>query len=103
MKKLLILLFIGLRTMILNEQRETTPLGGWVTIEVDGLACPFCAYGLEKNHKQIVVVESIAINIDEGSVLLGIADGIQISESVVIEKIKAAGFTPGIIKREGNE
>ena len=103
MKKLLILLFIGLSTMILNAQTETTLLGGRVAIEVDGLACPFCAYGLEKNLKQIEGVESIAINIDEGSVLLGIADGIQISESVVIEKIKAAGFTPGTIKREGDE
>ncbi|WP_339840207.1 heavy-metal-associated domain-containing protein [uncultured Maribacter sp.] len=92
MKKLLILLFMGLSTMILNAQTETTPLEGKVVIEVDGLACPFCAYGLEKNLKQIEGVESIAINIDEGSVLLGIADGIQISESVVSEKDKSSGF-----------
>ncbi len=99
MKKLLILLFIGLGAMTLNAQTENKPLEGKVTIEVDGLACPFCAYGLEKNLKQIEGVESIDINIDEGSVLLGIAEGKQISENVVLKKIKAAGFTPGTIKR----
>lgn len=103
MKNLLILLFIGIGTMTLNAQTENTTLEGKVTIEVDGLACPFCAYGLEKNLKKIDGVESIDINIDEGSVLLGIADGKQISESVVLKKIEEAGFTPGTIKRESNE
>jgi len=102
MKKLLILLFIGLGSMTINAQADTTPLKGKVTIEVDGLACPFCAYGLEKNLKQIDGVESIDINIDEGSVLLGITKGKQTSKNVVLEKIKEAGFTPGDIKKEND-
>jgi len=103
MKKLLILLFIGLGTMTMNAQTDTSPLEGKITIEVDGLACPFCAYGLEKNLKEIDGVESIGINIDEGSVLLVIAKGKQISENTVLEKIKEAGFTPGTIKKESDE
>lgn len=103
MKKLLILLFIGLGAMTMKAQADTSPLKGKVTIEVDGLACPFCAYGLEKNLQEIDGVEGIAINIDEGSVLLTIAAGKQILENIVLEKIKDAGFTPGIIKKESDE
>lgn len=103
MKKLLILLIIGLGAMTMIAQTDTSPLEGKITIEVDGLACPFCAYGLEKNLKEIDGVESIGINIDEGSVLLVIAKGKQISENVILEKIKEAGFTPGTIKKESDE
>lgn len=103
MKKLLILLFIGLGAMTMNAQTDTSPLEGKVKIEVDGLACPFCAYGLEKNLKEIEGVKSIEINIDEGCVLLAIAEGKQISENTVREKIKEAGFTPGTIKKESDE
>lgn len=103
MKKLLIMLFIGLGTMTMNAQTDASPLEGKITIEVDGLACPFCAYGLEKNLKEIDGVENIKINIEEGSVNLMIAEGKQISEKTVIEKIKEAGFTPGSIKKESDE
>ena len=36
------------------------------SIQVDGLACPFCAYGLEKHLKKINGVESIEINMKSG-------------------------------------
>ena len=62
MKKLLILLFIGFTVTTVNAQADTSQLNGKITIEVDGLACPFCAYGLEKNLKEIDGVENIEIN-----------------------------------------
>jgi len=33
-----------------------------VTVSVDGMACPFCAYGVEKKLKRVVGVESITID-----------------------------------------
>ncbi|SDR67842.1 Heavy-metal-associated domain-containing protein [Gillisia sp. Hel1_33_143] len=103
MKKLLILLLIGLGSMTTNAQTDKSPLEGKITIEVDGLACPYCAYGLEKNLKEIDGVEGIEIVINEGTALLTIAKGKQISENTVREKIKEAGFTPGTIKKESDE
>lgn len=103
MKKLLIMLFIGLGTRAMNAQTNVSQLEGKITIEVNGLACPYCAYGLEKNLKEIDGVENIKINIDEGSINFVIAKGKQISENIVLKKIKEAGFTPGSIKKESDE
>tara|TARA_R110000851_G_scaffold3114_3_gene12701 strand:- start:80421 stop:80732 length:312 start_codon:yes stop_codon:yes gene_type:complete len=103
MKKLLILLFIGFTVTTVNAQADTSQLNGKITIEVDGLACPFCAYGLEKNLKEIDGVENIEINIEKGSVLLTIAERKQISEDLILQKIKDAGFTPGKIKKQSDE
>lgn len=103
MKKLIILLCIGLGTMTMNAQNDTSQLEGDIIIEVNGLACPYCAYGLEKNLKEIEGVENIEINIDEGIVLLAITEGKLVSETTIREKIKKAGFTSGSIKRKGDE
>jgi copper chaperone CopZ len=68
-----------------------------VEIRVDGLACPFCSYGLEKKLKEIKGVEKVIINVDKGLVTLkGRKEG-----SIMVERlepvVKDAGFTPGEI------
>jgi len=64
-----------------------------VAIGVDGLACPFCSYGLEKKLKEATGVREVAINIDKGIVLLKSTS----KESIDLEQlepiIKNAGFT----------
>ena len=50
---------------------------------VDGLACPFCAYG----------VESIDIEIDDGVVLVTLADGATLDEATARRAVDQAGFT----------
>ncbi len=65
-----------------------------VDIRVDGLACPFCAYGLEKKLKDIKGVGDIKINVDKGVAMLENKQG----ESIELERIEStvedAGFTP---------
>ncbi|NIR47927.1 heavy-metal-associated domain-containing protein, partial [candidate division KSB1 bacterium] len=65
-----------------------------VELRVDGLACPFCAYGLEKKLKQIDGVGKIQINVDKAVVVLENDAG----QSVAVEKLEStvteAGFTP---------
>lgn len=65
-----------------------------VKIRVDGLSCPFCAYGLEKKLNEIQGVENININIEEGLVILQLDEGVIVSEEKIRSKIKDAGFTP---------
>jgi len=64
-----------------------------VAIGVDGLACPFCSYGLEKKLKEATGVSEVTINIDKGIALLK-SNG---KESIDLEQlepiIKDAGFT----------
>ncbi len=66
-----------------------------VDIDVTGLACPFCAYSVEKNLSKLPVVESVEVNLANNSARIVI----KADQSTDIEKIKAAivkaGFTPG--------
>jgi len=65
-----------------------------VTIMVDGLACPFCAYGVEKKLKQLDGVEKIKILLNEGKITLTIKDGVFISKEEIERAVNEGGFTP---------
>ena len=62
-------------------------------IGVDGLACPFCSYGLEKKLKEAKGADEVTINISKGLAVLK-SNG---KESLEVEQfepiIKDAGFT----------
>ena len=62
-------------------------------LTVDGLACPFCAYGIEKQINALEGVESIEIDIDEGIVLVTTAEGAEIDEADFEQAVDDAGFT----------
>ncbi len=63
------------------------------TLTVDGLACPFCAYGIEKQLSALEGIESIEIDIDEGTVLVTTAEGAEIDEADLQQAVNDAGFT----------
>ncbi len=78
-----------------------------LTVQVDGLACPFCAYGLEKKLKKVEGVEALNIDINTGEVVLSVAAGTrliavsgakeQASVGLIAQVQKAVedgGFTP---------
>ena len=41
-----------------------------VSVQVDGLSCPFCAYGLEKKLRKVENVARIEIRVDEGRAVI---------------------------------
>lgn len=102
MKKILLIIFIGLTTFALRAQNAENELKGTVKIEVDGLSCPFCAYGLEKNLKKLEGVETIKIDVENAFVLLTIAEGKSIDEATIRKNIKDAGFTPRAITKDND-
>lgn len=60
---------------------------------VDGLACPFCAYGVEKQIGGLDNIESVEILIDEGYVIVTMASGKTLEEADAKQAISDAGFT----------
>lgn len=62
-------------------------------VGVDGLACPFCYFGIEKNLVSIDNVEEISVDIKKGLVVITMAEGSELSEQLVRQKIKDAGFS----------
>ncbi len=72
-----------------------------VTVRVDGLSCPFCAYSLEKKLKEVDGVENLVINVDEGVATFGLAEGQGADFDVLAKVVKKAGFTPRGIHVQG--
>lgn len=69
-----------------------------IEIGIDGLACPFCSYGLEKKLKKIKGVGEVKIYVDKGVAILKHKK----EQSIMIDELESAvqdaGFTPGEIK-----
>lgn len=67
--------------------------GSHYVIRVDGLACPYCAYGIEKKLKQIEGVEKIDVDLEKGLVTANVREGVEITEPQMKQLFKDAGFT----------
>lgn len=62
-------------------------------IDVAGLACPFCAYGIEKKLNTIEGVEHLETNLEEGTVIVTMKDGVTLDKATAEQAVKDAGFT----------
>jgi copper chaperone CopZ len=73
-----------------------------ILIEVKGLSCPFCSYGLEKKLKALNGVEGVEIHMRKGIAEIQVKQGVAVSDAAINEAVKDAGFDPGSIKRGKN-
>ncbi|WP_232428998.1 heavy-metal-associated domain-containing protein [Aromatoleum toluclasticum] len=62
-------------------------------LRVDGLACPFCAYGIEKKLGAVKGVERIEVDIASGTVAVTMAEGATLDEEAAKKAVKEAGFS----------
>lgn len=62
-------------------------------LEVDGLACPFCAYGIEKKLSQLSGVKQVETDVANGRVDVDMADGQPLKEDQARQAVKDAGFS----------
>jgi copper chaperone CopZ len=88
---LLLIVFSFLKTEANAIQIEKKDNSAYIKIWVDGMACPFCAYGLEKKIKKIEGAGDLFIEINEGF----------ISFSVPINKVPTTETLQKIVKEAG--
>lgn len=62
-------------------------------IQVDGLACPFCAYGIEKKLGALPGVEGLETHIKDGTVLVIMKDGARLDQASAEKAVSEAGFS----------
>ncbi len=62
-------------------------------LRVDGLACPFCAYGIEKQLSKLEGVARIDVDIEKGTVMVKLNEGATLDEATAKAAVKRAGFT----------
>ncbi len=68
-----------------------------VVVQVDGLSCPFCAFGLEKKLKKVENVADLSIRIDEERAVLKPKAGTSLDLEEVEKAVHDGGFTPRVI------
>lgn len=92
----LILTFSMASSTAVNAQTNDQELT-YVKVEVKGLACPFCAYGLEKKLKEEDGVKSIKIDVEEGLAYLTVIKSQKPTKETLEKIVTDAGFTPSSI------
>lgn len=68
-------------------------------IRVDGLACPYCAYGVEKKLMAIDGVRHVDIKLKQGKVLVIGDDKLNLEELQLKTLFNDAGFTYRTMKK----
>lgn len=64
------------------------------TVKVDGLGCPFCAYGLEKKFKELKGVKNSAIDMETGIFTFSYPVDKRLTIEEVNAQVEKAGYTP---------
>jgi len=77
-----------------NKERDQ------ISTMVEGLGCPYCAYGLEKKFKKIKGIKKIKIDIEEGLFSFTVPSEYGMSLEEIDNRISDAGYTPMTIKIE---
>jgi len=62
------------------------------SFKVDGLACPFCSYGVEKQLKAIPGVSGVKVSIKTGTVTVTMKNGTRLTKTQAGRAVKDAGF-----------
>lgn len=62
-------------------------------VGVDGLSCPFCAYGIEKQLNKLQGTKQVEVDIANGQVVVSMDEGKTLEKAQVIEAIKKSGFS----------
>ena len=69
-----------------------------VEMQVDGMTCPFCVYGIEKKLKAVDEVKDASSNLKTGIVDIYLKENEEINIDRLNKAIHESGFTPGNIK-----
>ncbi len=67
--------------------------GASVRLKVNGMVCPFCAYGLEKRLEEIVSVDAVLIRISDGLVQIRTKEDQELTDEVLKDVVKKSGFS----------
>jgi len=69
-----------------------------ITVQVDGLGCPFCAYGLEKKMLEMDGVKKFRIEMESGLTSFTYPSEKMLTLEAVKEQVDKAGYTPMDLK-----
>ena len=102
---------VGLPGAMQGQQRPEEPTtqevlapsqvltGASVRLKVDGMVCPFCAYGLEKRLEEIASIDAVLIRISDGLVQIRTKEDQELTDEALTDAVRKSGFTLREIER----
>ena len=83
-----------------NAQTQTTQNEdrAYIKIEIKGLACPYCAYGMEKELKKVAGVNKVEIELKTGMAYISTPIAQKPTKENLTKIVTDAGFTAGEIE-----
>lgn len=72
------------------------------TMQVDGMTCPFCIFGIEKKLKSVDEVKDAEANLRSATVDITFKENAVVSIKRLDKAVDNSGFTPGAIEIEAS-
>ena len=87
MKNIIVLFVLFFTALTVQAQTDQ------FTLRVEGLGCPFCAYGLEKKFKDVKGIKNVKIDIQTGKMTFNVpaANGLKLTDADA--RVSKAGYT----------
>ncbi|RUT73309.1 heavy-metal-associated domain-containing protein [Ancylomarina longa] len=93
-----ILLLCLLFSSSVNAQTDTKKERVYIKIEIKGMACPYCAFGMEKELKKVAGVDNVEIELKEGLAYISTPISQKPTKESLEKIIIDGGFTVGTIE-----
>ena len=85
-------------TNLLSQQDTSAIERVYIKIEIKGLACPYCAFGMEKELLKVAGVEHVDIELKKGLAFISTPISQKPLKNDLKKTIEDAGFTAGEIE-----
>lgn len=86
-------LFLGAAMICFGLVAAQSEAADTYALEVAGLACPFCAYGIEKRLGKLDGVDGVEVDIAGGRALVTMRPGASLTRERAAAAVDEAGFT----------
>ncbi len=73
--------------------------GASVRLKIDGMVCPFCAYGLQKRLEEIASIDAVLIRISDGLVQIRTREDQELTDEALTDAVRKSGFSLREIER----
>ena len=67
-------------------------------VTVQGMQCPFCAYGIKKHLAKLPGVTRVDVELAKNQAIVTFAPAAKVTDAQIQQAIRKAGFTPGKIE-----
>lgn len=97
MKSPIIYLLLGALALLSSTIAQSAGSAQPVDIQVSGMTCPFCVYGVKKKLEQLPGVARAQVSLDKKMARITPQSGQTLDMDRIREAITEAGFSPGQI------